>query len=146
MPTEEDDELTDLNSAENNAGQNFGMGWTNPTVPHQPTSISPSVPYHSPANIPSDIDPFKVVRSLPDPPTDPEESKNPGGFVPFNPATSDLPSFQPTTDGGTSRTPEQVIKAQKYCRFASSALTYDDVPTAIENLQKALKILQTGQD
>lgn len=27
-----------------------------------------------------------------------------------------------------------------------SALTYDDVPTAIDNLNKCLKLLQTGQD
>jgi vacuolar protein sorting-associated protein VTA1 len=37
-------------------------------------------------------------------------------------------------------------KAQKYCKYASSALQYEDVPTAIDNLQKALRLLQTGKD
>lgn len=48
--------------------------------------------------------------------------------------------------GGIKLNPEQIAKAQKYCKWAGSALNYDDVPTAITNLQKALKLLQTGQD
>jgi vacuolar protein sorting-associated protein VTA1 len=48
--------------------------------------------------------------------------------------------------GGVTLNPEQITKAQKYCKWASSALNYDDIPTAISNLQKALKLLQTGQD
>lgn len=42
-------------------------------------------------------------------------------------------------------TPEQIVQAQKHCKYASSALTYEDVPTAIDNLQKALRVLQAGQ-
>lgn len=34
-------------------------------------------------------------------------------------------------------------QAQKLCRFAASALQYEDVPTAIDNLQKALALLQS---
>lgn len=41
--------------------------------------------------------------------------------------------------------PEQIAQAQKHCKYASSALTYEDVPTAIDNLQKALRLLQTSQ-
>nr|SVE76102.1 EOG090X0GPB [Daphnia hispanica] len=41
-------------------------------------------------------------------------------------------------------TPEQIVQAQKHCKYASSALTYEDVPTAIDNLQKALRVLQMG--
>jgi vacuolar protein sorting-associated protein VTA1 len=48
--------------------------------------------------------------------------------------------------GGVKLSPEQMTKAQKYCKWAGSALNYDDIPTAITNLQKALKLLQTGQD
>jgi vacuolar protein sorting-associated protein VTA1 len=36
---------------------------------------------------------------------------------------------------------EQIAKAQKYCKWAGSALNYDDVKTAIENLQKGIKII-----
>ncbi|KAG8180468.1 hypothetical protein JTE90_002000 [Oedothorax gibbosus] len=41
---------------------------------------------------------------------------------------------------------EHYHKAQKYCKWAGSALQYEDTPTAIENLQKALRLLTTGQD
>jgi len=37
-------------------------------------------------------------------------------------------------------------KAQKYCKFAASSLDYDDSNTAIDYLQKALRILQTGKE
>lgn len=41
---------------------------------------------------------------------------------------------------------EQISKAQKFCKFANSALTYDDVNTAIENLEKALNLLKLGKE
>lgn len=47
---------------------------------------------------------------------------------------------------GVSLTPEQMTKAQKYCKFAGSALSYDDVATALLNLEKALHLLKTGVD
>lgn len=49
------------------------------------------------------------------------------------------------TTSQTSLGPEQVAQAQKLCKYASSALAYDDIPTAIDNLQKALRLLQTGK-
>lgn len=58
--------------------------------------------------------------------------------------TSDYSHLAPT--GGVALKPEHIAKAQKYCKWASSALNYEDVPTAIENLQKATRLLQTGQD
>ena len=47
---------------------------------------------------------------------------------------------------GVSLPPDQMGKAQKYCKFAGSALQYEDVPTAIMNLQKALSLLTTGKE
>ena len=41
---------------------------------------------------------------------------------------------------------QDVAKAQKYCKWAGSALDYDDVTTAISNLEKALRLLKTGKD
>ncbi|KAJ3085339.1 hypothetical protein HK102_000088 [Quaeritorhiza haematococci] len=57
------------------------------------------------------------------------------------------------TDGGGSSGPGDVhdafsidhtalTSAQKHSKFAISALQYDDIPTAIENLEKALALLQ----
>ena len=37
-------------------------------------------------------------------------------------------------------------KVSKYVKYAGSALVYDDVKTAILNMEKALVILKTGQD
>lgn len=48
--------------------------------------------------------------------------------------------------GKSTLNPELMTKAQKYCKWAGSALTYDDVPTAINNLEKALRLLKTGVD
>jgi len=41
---------------------------------------------------------------------------------------------------------DQISKAQKYCKWAGSALNFDDVPTAITNLENALTLLKTGRD
>lgn len=48
--------------------------------------------------------------------------------------------------GAVSLNPDQLIKAQKYIKWAGSAINYDDIPTAVGNLQKALHLLTTGQD
>ncbi|XP_050422161.1 vacuolar protein sorting-associated protein VTA1 homolog [Adelges cooleyi] len=47
---------------------------------------------------------------------------------------------------GMKLTQAQITKAQKYCKFASSALNYDDIAESVSNLQKALKLLTTGED
>ena len=39
----------------------------------------------------------------------------------------------------------QYQQAIKFCKFAGSALQYEDNDTAIDNLNKALKLLTTGQ-
>ncbi|KAJ1523804.1 Vacuolar protein sorting-associated protein vta1 [Nowakowskiella sp. JEL0078] len=40
---------------------------------------------------------------------------------------------------------KSITDAQKFTRFAISALQYEDVPTAIENLKKGLKLLENMQ-
>ena len=42
--------------------------------------------------------------------------------------------------------PTLMAKAQKHCKHATSALQYDDVKTAIQNLEECLKILKTGKE
>ena len=52
-----------------------------------------------------------------------------------------------TVGGGAVKVgPEQVAQAQKYCKYASSALDYDDSEGAIEYLGKALHLLKTGKE
>lgn len=123
-----------------------------------------------PQNPPSGFDaPIPPVTNTYVPPTTPSHTPSlPGGFTPFNPSPA---TFQTSNDGGMNSLPsagnydtnnagsgnsssaggvklnaEQLTKAQKYCKWAGSALNYDDIPTAITNLQKALKLLQTGHD
>ncbi|XP_076183619.1 vesicle trafficking 1 [Ptiloglossa arizonensis] len=50
------------------------------------------------------------------------------------------------TEGGVELSLEQMNKAQKFIKWAGSALNYDDVPTAVLNLQKALHLLTTGEE
>lgn len=47
---------------------------------------------------------------------------------------------------GVKLSPSDMNKAQKYCKWAVSALDYEDSKTAIDNLQKALSLLKTGKD
>lgn len=50
----------------------------------------------------------------------------------------------PASDSA-SISPEQLLKAQKLCKFAGSALQYEDIPTAITNLEQCLSLLRTGK-
>ncbi|XP_046391858.1 vacuolar protein sorting-associated protein VTA1 homolog [Ischnura elegans] len=115
-----------------------------PTFPstHEitPPDSMNSVPRFAPPSSP--VNPPHVPPSFnPGPVSTPEPPMSSG----FNPVP--MPGVQ-LTDNTThaSLNPEQIGKAQKYCKWASSALNYDDIPTAIGNLQKALRLLQTGQD
>jgi vacuolar protein sorting-associated protein VTA1 len=148
IPNEEDDELINIgggNAESNNdqPGSSSNFGWN--TNPYDNQPAQPSVPPSTSGNvtISEGNDPFLNIRA-PTPPKDPEE-KHPGGFVPFDPRTSNIPfdQAQPTT---AATSPEVMMRAQKLIKYAGSAITYDDVPTAIDNLQKALRLLTTGQE
>lgn len=93
---------------------------------------------HAPANTPAELAP----------PTEPVKPADPVKPVP-------LPRSVPTVDpsllsaqqqGGVQLSPEDFTKAQRFCKYAGSALQYEDVGTAIQNLQKALKLLTTGKE
>lgn len=62
------------------------------------------------------------------------------------PVTPSVPLLPTNSEEVTNLTAEQIEKAQKYCKWAASALTYDDVKTAVGNLQKALNLLQLGKE
>lgn len=48
--------------------------------------------------------------------------------------------------GGVDLSLDQMNKAQKFIKWAGSALNYDDVPTAVLNLRKALNLLTVGKE
>lgn len=107
-----------------------------PTPPVS-NSYFPSVPAPTPAPTPT---PTPTPQSTPQP------------FInnmPYNPvvnSTGDISSNGSQGGTGVKLLPEQITKAQKYCKWAGSALNYDDVPEAISNLRKALRLLETGED
>ncbi|XP_014251111.1 vacuolar protein sorting-associated protein VTA1 homolog [Cimex lectularius] len=103
-----------------------------PTVPEPDRNPSPAVTPQENFN----FDVPKVPSSLPD--------DNSQKFTPVTPQQPIMPL--PRTESGIPLDPTLITKAQKYCKFAGSALNYDDVSEAINYLQKALRLLQTGQD
>ena len=60
---------------------------------------------------------------------------------PAVPSASAIPT-EPSNTTSSTLSPKDSEQAQKYCRFAASALQYEDVKTAIENLHKALALLE----
>lgn len=107
-----------------------------PTPPVS-NSYFPSVPAPTPAPTPT---PTPTPQSTPQP------------FInnmPYNnPVINNVAEISTNngSQGGVKLLPEQMTKAQKYCKWAGSALNYDDVPEAISNLRKALRLLETGED
>ncbi|KAB5517272.1 hypothetical protein PHYPO_G00187750 [Pangasianodon hypophthalmus] len=87
---------------------------------------------HAPANTPADLPhPAESVKPVP---------------VPRSVPVGDPLPLNIKQQGDVRLTPEDFTRAQKYCKYAGSALQYEDVPTAIQNLQKALKLLTTGNE
>ncbi|KAJ2704311.1 hypothetical protein FB645_003392 [Coemansia sp. IMI 203386] len=107
---------------------------TLPTVPrssvYNDTGAS-SQGFHQPGNT--------VVSQVPGSP--PPKISTPISAATFIPVpAANLPSMT-GPDGELLLDPTDAKNAQKFSRWAISALEYDDVDTAIENLQKAIKIL-----
>ncbi|KAK0400663.1 hypothetical protein QR680_015378 [Steinernema hermaphroditum] len=66
---------------------------------------------------------------------------------PQRPAPPVVPAAQPSpvaTSSGFGAQPslDDFLEAQKFCKYAISALNYEDAKTAIENLYKAIQVLQ----
>ncbi|XP_069943124.1 vacuolar protein sorting-associated protein VTA1 homolog isoform X1 [Cherax quadricarinatus] len=116
------------------------MGWSHFT---QPSHGLPSVPGGT------DARGLPIVSScsptLPAGATNQSQVPRPVPMQP--PATGAYPTPASEATGGTVMlSPDMIVKAQKYCRWAVSALDYEDSKTAINNLQKALTLLKTGCD
>ncbi|KRT85507.1 hypothetical protein AMK59_954 [Oryctes borbonicus] len=83
---------------------------------------------------------------LPDIPSQPVIPSPTLPTFPTSPSHYVNPVAPPSGTTNVTLSPEQMEKAQKYCKYANSALNYDDVKTAIDNLQRALHLLQSGQE
>lgn len=115
--------------------------------PEAPNSFVPQQPPYPPVgglfNLPN-IHPEGM--NLPMPGTHAPPS-TPNGVSQLSPSSSTT-NVNPLPEkvGDVPLRPEDFQKAQKYCKWAGSALQYEDVTTAVDNLQKALRLLTTGQD
>ncbi|XP_015784952.1 vacuolar protein sorting-associated protein VTA1 homolog [Tetranychus urticae] len=113
--------------------------------------FSPQVPNVS-SNYPS---PYPGYYPPPGTPSQPPYTPPTQPIPPQGPSASSYglpgpaPTAQPSsTATGASRNldPEALMKAQKYCKYAGSALQFEDVNTAVMNLEKALALLKTTQN
>ncbi|CAK6969597.1 vacuolar protein sorting-associated protein VTA1 homolog isoform X1 [Scomber scombrus] len=102
-----------------------------PTTNYNNIHIPPGA--HAPANTPAELPPPSAEAAKPVP-------------LPRSVPTVDPTLLNAQQQGGVHLTPEDYTKAQKYCKYAGSALQYEDVSTAVQNLQKALKLLTTGKE
>uniref|UniRef100_A0A3Q2PFD7 Vesicle (multivesicular body) trafficking 1 n=1 Tax=Fundulus heteroclitus TaxID=8078 RepID=A0A3Q2PFD7_FUNHE len=114
-------------------GIGFAPGPTGPPASSNYNNIQIPPGAHAPANTPAEL------------PAPSGEAAKP------TPAGRSVPAVDPSLlnaqqQGGVQLSPEDFTKAQKYCKYAGSALQYEDVSTAIQNLQKALKLLTTGKE
>ncbi|CAL8108623.1 unnamed protein product [Orchesella dallaii] len=116
-PEDDEDEELDHESGGQGPSASGGYGFVMP--PNDNVSPHVQVPYVPPPTIPSPRQDYTPPVQEP-----PPQVGNPS----------------------TSLSVEQIAKAQKYCKWAGSALNFDDVNNAIENLEKALTLLKTGED
>lgn len=88
-----------------------------PTTNYNNIHIPPGA--HAPANTPAELPPpAEAVKPVP---------------MPRSVPTVDPTLLSAQQQGGIQLSPEDFTKAQKYCKYAGSALQYEDVGTAIQN-------------
>ncbi|KAG0370894.1 Vta1 like-domain-containing protein [Gamsiella multidivaricata] len=108
-----------------NAQYGYGASNINNNIPYQ-HSVEPS-PAPAPAPTPMQTPYPQAGFSSPSAPyQQPQQTPSPQSYAPV-PMVLD---------------PTVSAQVQKHCKWTVSALTYDDVPTAIDNLEKALALLR----
>ncbi|NP_001126666.1 vacuolar protein sorting-associated protein VTA1 homolog [Pongo abelii] len=123
------------------------------SLPTQPTQPSSSSTY-DPSNMPSgNYTGIQIPPGAHAPANTPAEVPHSTGVASntIQPTPQTIPAIDPAlfntiSQGDIRLTPEDFARAQKYCKYAGSALQYEDVSTAVQNLQKALKLLTTGRE
>jgi len=66
----------------------------------------------------------------------------------YQPEPYQQPQAAPRQSGSSGFVPstDNIARAQKLSKFAVSSLDYEDIPSAIDNLEKALRLLKTGSE
>lgn len=113
-------------------------GWAQPQIPPPAATASHHAPPPPHAAAPPAL-----------PPQEPSYQQPPPAPVPapraVNPPTVSVPALAEGLQDITL-TPEITKAAQKYCKYAASALDYDDRNTALLNMTKAINLLKTGRE
>jgi len=81
-----------------------------------------------------------ITPPLP-PPTVPIQHRSSRNMAPPRNQSRYGPPIPPEPQGEPDLTPQQIAKAQKHCKFAISALDYEDFAQARKDLREALRIL-----
>ena len=123
-------------------------------------NVQPPDPYPGPSynDQPPGPGPFSSTSYWDQPPQPSQEAKPTPKPRHTAPPPQAMPSYDqygggfteesqpPSATTGVQLGPHEITKAQKMCKFASSALEYEDVQGAIEYLEKAMKLLKTGKE
>ncbi|KAH3700907.1 vacuolar protein sorting-associated protein VTA1 homolog isoform X2 [Dreissena polymorpha] len=80
------------------------------------------------------------------PPTTPQEPNHGAKAPPSQPLPAATAWKPPKPTEGVKLGTQEYQRPMKLCKFASSALQYEDANTAIDNLTKALSLLTTGKE
>ncbi|KAJ2026060.1 hypothetical protein IWW57_003161, partial [Coemansia sp. S610] len=132
------------------------LEWPSPPAPSESITLpAPSVSYSAPPAPPAP--PAPVTYSPPVAYPDPRSMSPPAHSTFTMPVSSSSPAFipvpaanlppPPVAEVGAPVDPDQLLdpavakKAQKLARWAISALEYDDVNNAIDNLREAIQVL-----
>jgi len=94
----------------------------------------------------SDVGQFPDLPSVPNttytPPPQPPQQQPQQPPQPQPPPPQQQPPYQPPTSGGVKAVHEiDTQQVEKLCKYAISALQYEDVNAAVENLRKALNMM-----
>ena len=128
-----------------------------PLPPHRHGTLLSQVPPGQPSRIPPNFQPQAPPPQQPFAPPQLRQAHGPVPPVPYSPPHQQTvfapsPIHPPPQQPGAAMAPppqpvnvvvdeERIMKAQKHARWAISALNFEDVPTAIRELQGALASL-----
>jgi len=132
VPSEEDGE----EGFEEGGNNEFSTSFPS-SNPNNPSSYYQEDPRNGPSSSTGFYNPPPQQPQHQQPPPPPQQTSSSY----YNPAPQPVPPSVPAPPST-----DMITLAQKYTKFASSSLNFDDVPTAIDNLRKALNLLELGHE
>ena len=139
MDDEDDETATEPSQPAATGGEPASSGgWLQPQIPPSSSTASSSSQQPQQPTFSQPVHPPVA------PPQHPAFQPMAAAQVPAYPSST----VQTVAEGmqGLKLTPEMTQKAQKFCKYAVSALDYDDRNTAIDYMNKALNIMKTGKE